>query len=111
MLKYCCRQRFFPSEFGHDIDRTDPVEPGLALYNEKRKVRRSTEASGIPYTYICCNSIAAWPYHDNHHPADVFPPLDSFHVYGDGTVKGTPFLTFFFFLGGGESDCGLTLNY
>ncbi|GMY15375.1 leucoanthocyanidin reductase-like [Fagus crenata] len=80
-------KRFLPSEFGHDIDRTDPVEPGLALYNEKRKVRRSTEASGIPYTYICCNSIAAWPYHDNHHPADVFPPLDSFHVYGDGTVK------------------------
>ncbi|KAI9173658.1 hypothetical protein LWI28_004446 [Acer negundo] len=80
-------KRFLASEFGHDIDRADPVEPGLTMYNEKRKVRRAIEKAGIPYTYICCNSIAAWPYHDNTHPADVLPPLDHFHIYGDGTVK------------------------
>ncbi|PON86513.1 Hopanoid-associated sugar epimerase [Trema orientale] len=80
-------KRFLPSEFGHDIDRADPVEPGLALYNEKRRVRRAVEEAGIPYTYICCNSIAAWPYHDNIHPADLLPPLDEFLIYGDGTVK------------------------
>lgn len=81
-------QRFLPSEFGHDVDRADPVEPGLTMYNEKRKVRRAVEEAGIPYTYICCNSIAAWPYHDNTHPADVLPPLDQFQIYGDGSVKG-----------------------
>lgn len=80
-------KRFFPSEFGHDIDRADPVEPGLTMYNQKRQVRRAIEAAGIPYTYICCNSIAAWPYHDNTHPSDVLPPLDCFHIYGDGSVK------------------------
>ncbi|XWS61001.1 hypothetical protein CRYUN_Cryun07bG0087900 [Craigia yunnanensis] len=80
-------KRFLPSEFGHDIDRADPVEPGLTMYNQKRKIRRQIELSGIPYSYICCNSIAAWPYHDNTHPADVLPPLDSFKIYGDGTVK------------------------
>lgn len=80
-------KRFLPSEFGHDIDRADPVEPGLTMYNAKRKVRRSIEEKGIPYTYICCNSIAAWPYHDNTHPADVLPPWDRFQIYGDGTVK------------------------
>ncbi|XP_077236109.1 leucoanthocyanidin reductase-like [Tasmannia lanceolata] len=80
-------ERFLPSEFGHDIDRADPVEPGLTMYNEKRMVRRATEAAGIPYTYICCNSIAAWPYHDNTHPAEVLPPLDRFQIYGDGSVK------------------------
>ncbi|XP_021810770.1 leucoanthocyanidin reductase-like isoform X2 [Prunus avium] len=80
-------KRFLPSEFGHDIDRADPEEPGLSMYNEKRRVRRAIEAAGIPYTYICCNSIAGWPYHDNIHPADVLPPLDRFHIYGDGTVK------------------------
>ncbi|TXG51505.1 hypothetical protein EZV62_024029 [Acer yangbiense] len=104
-------KRFLASEFGHDIDRADPVEPGLTMYNEKRKVRRAIEKAGIPYTYICCNSIAAWPYHDNTHPADVLPPLDRFHIYGDGTVKGI-FSTFFFFflsffkfstLGGGST--------
>ncbi|XP_015883025.2 leucoanthocyanidin reductase [Ziziphus jujuba] len=80
-------KRFLPSEFGHDIDRADPVPPGQIMYNEKRKVRRSIKAAGIPYTYICCNSIAAWPYHDNTHPADVLPPLDHFKIYGDGSVK------------------------
>ncbi|XP_022737996.1 leucoanthocyanidin reductase-like [Durio zibethinus] len=80
-------KRFLPSEFGHDIDRADPVEPGLTMYDQKRKIRRQIEKSGIPYTYICCNSIAAWPYHDNTHPADVLPPLDRFQIYGDGTVK------------------------
>nr|CAI26308.1 putative leucoanthocyanidin reductase 2 [Vitis vinifera] len=80
-------KRFLPSEFGHDIDRAEPVEPGLTMYMEKRKVRRFIEEAAIPYTYICCNSIAAWPYHDNTHPADVLPPLDRFHIYGDGSVK------------------------
>ncbi|OVA05037.1 NmrA-like [Macleaya cordata] len=80
-------KRFLPSEFGHDIDRADPVEPGLTMYNEKRKVRRLIEESGIPYTYICCNSIAAWPYHDNAHPSEVLPPLDQFQIYGDGSIK------------------------
>ncbi|KAG2665323.1 hypothetical protein I3760_15G003200 [Carya illinoinensis] len=80
-------KRFLPSEFGHDVDRADPVEPGRAMYIEKRRVRRSIEASGIPYTYICCNSIASWPYYDNTHPSEVVPPLDQFQIYGDGTVK------------------------
>lgn len=80
-------KRFLPSEFGHDIDKANPVEPGLSFYEEKRKVRRAIEAAGIPYTYICCNSIAGWPYHDNIHPSEVTPPLDRFHIYGDGNVK------------------------
>ncbi|KAJ3674143.1 hypothetical protein LUZ60_006135 [Juncus effusus] len=80
-------KRFFPSEFGHDIDKANPIEPGLSFYNEKRRVRRAIEAAGIPYTYICCNSIAGWPYFDNIHPSEVPPPLDCFQIYGDGNVK------------------------
>ncbi|XP_043715243.1 leucoanthocyanidin reductase-like [Telopea speciosissima] len=80
-------KRFLPSEFGHDIDRADPVEPGLSMYKEKRMVRRAIEEGLVPYTYICCNSVAAWPYHDNTHPSEVLPPLDRFQIYGDGSVK------------------------
>ncbi|PON87043.1 Hopanoid-associated sugar epimerase [Trema orientale] len=80
-------KRFLPSEFGHDVDRAEPVEPGLTMYKEKQKVRRMVEESGVPYTYICCNSIASWPYFDNTHPSEVLPPLDQFQIYGDGTVK------------------------
>ncbi|KAM7270345.1 hypothetical protein ACFE04_029559 [Oxalis oulophora] len=80
-------KRFIPSEFGHDVDRANPVEPGLSMYQEKRDIRRLIEKFDIPYTYICCNSIASWPYHDNPHPSDVLPPLDRFQIYGQGTVK------------------------
>ncbi|KAL4347493.1 hypothetical protein GQ457_17G016420 [Hibiscus cannabinus] len=80
-------KRFLPSEFGHDVDRAEPVEPGLQMYKEKREVRRLVEKLGIPYTYICCNSIASWPYYDNRHPSEVIPPLDKFQIYGDGSVK------------------------
>ncbi|TVU47661.1 hypothetical protein EJB05_07267, partial [Eragrostis curvula] len=80
-------KRFLPSEFGHDVDRARPVGAGLGFYEEKRRVRRAAEASGVPYTYICCNSIAGWPYFDNTHPSEVPPPLDRFQIYGDGTVR------------------------
>nr|AZJ17294.1 leucoanthocyanidin reductase [Camellia sinensis] len=80
-------KRFLPSEFGHDVDRANPVEPGLTMYNEKRRVRRLIEECGVPYTYTCCNSIASWPYYDNTHPSEVIPPLDEFQIYGDGSVK------------------------
>ena len=80
-------KRFLPSEFGHDVDRTDPVEPGLAMYKHKRLVRRFAEESGISHTYICCNSIASWPYYNNRHPADSPLPLDQLEIYGDGNVK------------------------
>ena len=86
-------QRFLPSEFGHDVVRAVPVEPGEQMYKDKRVIRQLIEEYSIPYNYICCNSIASWPYYDNKHPANVLPPLDHFKIYGDGTVRGTPRLS------------------
>nr|AHB89627.1 leucoanthocyanidin reductase 1 [Picea abies] len=80
-------KRFLPSEFGHDIDKADPVEPGLTFYNERRKIRRAVEAANIPFTYICCNSIAGWPYFYHTHPSELPPPTEQFEIYGDGNVK------------------------
>ncbi|KAL5069116.1 hypothetical protein RYX36_020003 [Vicia faba] len=80
-------KRFLPSEFGHDVDRAEPVEPGLEMYKQKRLVRRALEESGVPYTYVCCNSIASWPYYNNCHPSSLPPPLDQLHVYGNGNIK------------------------
>nr|AIU39029.1 leucoanthocyanidin reductase [Narcissus tazetta subsp. chinensis] len=80
-------KRFLPSEFGHDVDKSNPEEPAQSFYNIKRKVRRATEDAGIPYTYICCNSIAGWPYFDNIHPCNVCPPLEQFQIYGDGNQE------------------------
>ncbi|GKV43910.1 hypothetical protein SLEP1_g51146 [Rubroshorea leprosula] len=63
------------------------MQPGLNMYNDKRRIRRTIEQLGLSYTYICCNSIASWPYHDNTHPSEVLPPLDQIPIYGDGTVR------------------------
>uniref|UniRef100_A0A0D6QZV1 NmrA-like domain-containing protein n=1 Tax=Araucaria cunninghamii TaxID=56994 RepID=A0A0D6QZV1_ARACU len=80
-------KRFLPSEFGHDVDQADPHEPALGFYIEKRKIRRAVEEAMIPYTYICCNSIAGWPYYYHTHPTELPPPSDRFEIYGDGNVK------------------------
>lgn len=80
-------KRFLPSEFGHDVDRADPVEPALSFYIEKRNVRRAVEEARIPYTYVCCNSIAGWPYYYHTHPTELPPPKEKFEIYGDGNVK------------------------
>eukprot|EP01018_Ginkgo_biloba_P037690 Gb_33746 [translate_table: standard] len=80
-------KRFLPSEFGHDIDKAQPVEPGLSFYKQKRLVRRAVESANIPYTYICCNSIAGWPYFYHTHPSELPPPQEQFEIYGDGNIK------------------------
>eukprot|EP00252_Welwitschia_mirabilis_P002193 TRINITY_DN12098_c0_g1_i1.p1 TRINITY_DN12098_c0_g1~~TRINITY_DN12098_c0_g1_i1.p1 ORF type:complete len:251 (+),score=35.17 TRINITY_DN12098_c0_g1_i1:70-753(+) len=80
-------KRFLPSEFGHDVDRAEPIEPGLRFYKEKRAIRRATESARIGYTYICCNSIAGWPYHNHTQPSLLKPPTEKIEIYGDGNVK------------------------
>ncbi|KAK1558414.1 hypothetical protein Q3G72_002059 [Acer saccharum] len=44
-------KRFFPSEFGHDVNCAHVVEPAKTLFATKAKIRRAVEAEGIPYTY------------------------------------------------------------
>ncbi|GLT71040.1 hypothetical protein SLA2020_430840 [Shorea laevis] len=44
-------KRFFPSEFGNDVDRVHAVEPAKTVFATKAEIRRKIEAEGIPYTY------------------------------------------------------------
>lgn len=51
-----CLQRFFPSEFGNDVDHTHGVVDGAKdLFDYKVKIRRTIEAEGIPHTYVAAN--------------------------------------------------------
>ncbi|KAH9656733.1 Phenylcoumaran benzylic ether reductase 1 [Citrus sinensis] len=52
-------KRFFPSEFGNDVDRVNAVEPAKSAFVTKAKIRRAVEAEGIPYTYVASNFFAA----------------------------------------------------
>ena len=53
-------KRFFPSEFGNDVDRLDGVEPAKALYQTKAKIRRAIEAEGIAYTYVSYTALLSY---------------------------------------------------
>ncbi|XP_076901684.1 eugenol synthase 1-like [Bidens hawaiensis] len=47
--------KFYPSEFGHDVDRARPVKPLKTYSGIKAQIRRVTEAEGIPLTCIIAN--------------------------------------------------------
>ncbi|KAJ9178410.1 hypothetical protein P3X46_010295 [Hevea brasiliensis] len=53
-------RRFVPSEFGNEVDRLSGLPPFEALLANKRRIRRATEAAGVPYTCVSANSFAAY---------------------------------------------------
>ncbi|KAJ4950171.1 hypothetical protein NE237_027003 [Protea cynaroides] len=42
-------KRFFPSEFGNDVDRVHAIEPAKTAFAIKAKIHETVEAEGIPY--------------------------------------------------------------
>ncbi|KAK9291736.1 hypothetical protein L1049_019685 [Liquidambar formosana] len=77
-------KRFVPSEFGNEVDRVSGLPPFEALLDNKRKIRRATEAAGISYTYVSANSFAAYFVDYLLHPHDLPEELT---VYGSGEAK------------------------
>jgi pterocarpan reductase len=93
-------QRFFPSEFGNDVDRVHAVEPAKSAFETKAKIRRTIEAEGIPYTYVSSNYFAGYFLPTLAQPGQFAPPppKDKVVIYGDGNPKGNkhyPHLTLF----------------
>ncbi|XP_020218133.1 isoflavone reductase isoform X2 [Cajanus cajan] len=82
-------KRFFPSEFGLDVDRHDSVDPVREVFVEKAKVRRIIEAEGIPYTYLCCHAFTGYFLRNLAQINNiVVPPREKVVILGDGNVKG-----------------------
>ena len=87
---YVVIQRFFPSEFGTDVDRGHAVEPAKTAFARKAKIRRAVEAEGIPYTYVSSNLFAGI-YLANLSQVGATaaaPPTDKVVILGDGNPKG-----------------------
>ncbi|CAI8599999.1 unnamed protein product [Vicia faba] len=82
-------KRFFPSEFGNDVDRVHAVEPAKSAFETKVQIRRAIEAEGIPYTYVSSNYFAGY-FLPTLAQAGQFappPPKDKVFIYGDGNPK------------------------
>ncbi|KAJ1408862.1 NmrA-like domain [Sesbania bispinosa] len=81
-------KRFFPSEFGLDVDRHDAVDPVREVFEDKAKIRRAIEAEGIPYTYLCCHAFTGYFLRNLAQLDATVPPRDKVVILGDGNVKG-----------------------
>jgi hypothetical protein len=81
-------QRFFPSEFGNDVDRVHAVEPAKSVFATKAEIRRKIEAEGIPYTYVVNNCFAGYFLPTLAQPELTAPPREKVIIFGDGTAKG-----------------------
>ncbi|KAG4993561.1 hypothetical protein JHK86_030388 [Glycine max] len=80
--------RLLPSEFGHDVDHHNAVEPVSSFFEKKVKIRRAIEAEGIPYTYISSNSFAGHFLPNLLQQNVTAPPRDEVVILGDGNIKG-----------------------
>ncbi|KDP38023.1 hypothetical protein JCGZ_04666 [Jatropha curcas] len=52
--------RFLPSEFGTEVDRSQPVEPAATFFRQKVNIRRAIEAAEIHCTYIVSSGFAGF---------------------------------------------------
>ncbi|KAL5555157.1 hypothetical protein UlMin_037393 [Ulmus minor] len=77
-------KRFIPSEYGNEVDRVSGLPPFEALLENKRKIRRATEAAGISFTYVSANSFSAYFVDYLLHPHEN---RDEVTVYGTGQAK------------------------
>ncbi|RZS15507.1 hypothetical protein BHM03_00047339, partial [Ensete ventricosum] len=80
-------QRFFPSEFGNDVDHSHVVEAAKTILVEKVQFRRAVEASGIPYTFVACNWFAGYFLPTLAQAGATGLPVDKVTILGDGNVK------------------------
>ncbi|XP_014494086.1 isoflavone reductase homolog [Vigna radiata var. radiata] len=80
-------KRFFPSEFGNDVDRTHTVSEGQELFDRKAKLRRTIEAEGIPHTYVVANFFTGFFLPTLSELHLIKTPLDKVVTLGDGNTK------------------------
>ncbi|XP_023769675.1 phenylcoumaran benzylic ether reductase POP1 isoform X1 [Lactuca sativa] len=80
-------KKFYPSEFGNDVDRTHAVGPAKTAFATKAQIRRAIEAEGIPYTYIVNNCFDGYFLPSLAQPEATAPPLDKVVIFGDGDTK------------------------
>lgn len=80
-------KRFFPSEFGIDVDRAHTVEPATSGLAPKVQIRRAIEAEGIPYTIVASNYFAGYSLPTLAQSDSFGPPTDKVVIFGDGNTK------------------------
>lgn len=82
-------KRFFPSEFGNDVDRHHGIDGAKTLFDSKVEFRRSVEKEGIPHTYVVANFLTQHILPTESELLAIATPLDKVIILGDGNTKAT----------------------
>ncbi|KAK1280525.1 hypothetical protein QJS04_geneDACA023177 [Acorus gramineus] len=80
-------KKFYPSEFGNDVDRTHAVEPAKSVFAVKSSIRRKIEEEGIPYTIVSSNYFAGYFLPTLAQLDTTTIPREKLTIIGDGNVK------------------------
>ncbi|CAI9108260.1 OLC1v1007823C1 [Oldenlandia corymbosa var. corymbosa] len=80
-------RKFYPSEFGIDVDRHHAVEPAKSTFGGKSQFRRAIEAAGIPHTYLVSNAFAGYFLPTLVQPGATAPPRNKVVILGDGNAN------------------------
>ncbi|XP_015069349.1 isoflavone reductase homolog A622-like [Solanum pennellii] len=81
-------KRFFPSEFGFDVDHVDAVKPAASHFALKAKIRNMIKSQGmIPYTFVISNWFGDFFLPNFGDLQAKTPPRDKVVIFGDGNTK------------------------
>lgn len=88
-------QRYFPSEFGFDVERLDIMEPAKSILDVKARVRQRLREEGVPHTIVCGALAANWYFLPRIGQVEASgPPTDKVCILGDGNTKGDKYYSY-----------------
>ncbi|KAH0469332.1 hypothetical protein IEQ34_000890 [Dendrobium chrysotoxum] len=82
-------KRYFPSEFGFDVDRLHILEPAKSVLAIKVKIREAIRKEGIPFTIVSCNFCFTYFLSRLGQVEETTIPNDRIFILGDGNTKVT----------------------
>ncbi|EHA8588872.1 Isoflavone reductase-like protein [Cocos nucifera] len=80
-------KRYFPSEYGFDVDRVQLLEPAKSVLEIKVKIRQAIRMAGIPFTYVSSNLCATYFLSRLGQVEGDGAPKDEVSIIGDGNTK------------------------
>ncbi|XP_017696180.2 isoflavone reductase-like protein [Phoenix dactylifera] len=80
-------KRYFPSEYGFDVDRVQLLEPAKSLLEIKAKIRQAIRMAGIPFTFVSSNLCATYFLSRLGQVEGDGAPKDEVSIIGDGNIK------------------------
>ena len=80
-------QRYFPSEFGFDVDRLQILEPAKGRLAIKTRIRETIRKAGIPFTFVSSNLCVTYFLSRLGQVEATCIPKEIVHIIGDGNTK------------------------